>query len=96
MKAILKKILSISLCAALTGGTAVTLPAIVPGSGITASAADTYSWGDYEYTINSDDTIKITKYTGHTSDLVIPQTIGGRKVMEIDKFVFNGNTTIKK
>lgn len=34
--------------------------------------------------------------SGHTSDLVIPQTIGGRKVMDIDKYVFNGDTTIKK
>ena len=39
MKDMLKKVLAVSLCAALIGGTAVSLPVFVPDSIITADAA---------------------------------------------------------
>ncbi len=38
MKTLLKKLLAVSLCAAMVGSAAVTLPVLVPDSGITASA----------------------------------------------------------
>ena len=39
MKEILRKLLAISLCAALIGGTAAVLPVFVPDSSITADAS---------------------------------------------------------
>ena len=41
MKEILRKLLAMSLCAALIGGTAAVLPVLVPDSSITADAAYT-------------------------------------------------------
>ena len=49
MKEILRKLLAMSLCAALIGGTAAVLPVFVPDSSITADAA--YASGGYEYTV---------------------------------------------
>ena len=63
-KQILKKALSITLCAVLLGGTAAALPSIVPDIGIEADAA---VYGDYEYQELSDGSIRITKYNGTAS-----------------------------
>ena len=56
MKSWLKKAISVSLCAAFLGGTAVTLPAVAAdmGSpGIVANAADTQTTASgLEYTVN--------------------------------------------
>ncbi len=56
MKRLLKKLLSVSLCAALIGGTAVSLSSFAPDSGLTASAVDKYGIterSDYFYFDNS-------------------------------------------
>ena len=58
---VLKKALSVALCSALLGGTAVMLPAVSSEVSVTADAAQVY--GDYEYEI-SDNKVTITKYIG--------------------------------
>lgn len=83
MKRLLKKLLAVSLCAALIGGTAVSLPVFVPDSGITASAADTLTYGDFSYNVSDDDTIIISKYYGNDTAVVIPSKIDGKSVTSI-------------
>ncbi len=88
----IKKILAISMCAALVGSTAVTLPVFVPESTITASAAETS--GNYEYEINSDDTVTITKYNGTAKTLLLPSYLDGKKVTSIKGYAFNGSSVV--
>ena len=80
MKEILRKLLAISLCAALIGGTAAVLPVFVPDSSITADAA--YTSGDYEYEIENNNAT-ITKYKGSSGKVTIPSKIGGYTVTSI-------------
>lgn len=66
---------------------------IVPISCISVNAAQTYTYGDFEYTLNSKDrTAKIVGYKGGP-EAVIPDNIGGNKVISISK-AFKNNTTI--
>ena len=55
------------------------------------SAAETY--GDFEYSLNDDNTCTITKYNGSASDLTIPSEIQGHKVSEIGSWAFFENCT---
>lgn len=45
---------------------------------------------DFEYQINSNDTVTITGYVGDSKDIVIPLEIEGRKVVRIGREVFYG------
>ncbi len=58
---------------------------------ISASAADT----DYKRELKDDGTVRITKYTGKATDVVIPETLGGRTVTEIGNGCFYDNKNIK-
>lgn len=51
-------------------------------------AAETITSGDFNYIVNTDDTIKITKYTGSDTDVVIPDNIDGHKVVNISNYAF--------
>ncbi len=86
MKRLLKKFLAVSLCAALIGGTAVSLPVFVPDSGITASAGKTED--GFKYEENYDGTLTITEYSGEGWDVVIPGEIEGKKVTKIGEGAF--------
>lgn len=46
------------------------------------------SIGDYEYSVNDDGNITITKYTGNESNLVIPNSIAGHVVIAIGQSAF--------
>ncbi len=56
------------------------------------SAAETY--GDFEYSLNDDNTCTITKYNGSASDLTIPSEIQGHKVSEICDYAFRNCTSL--
>jgi hypothetical protein len=76
------------------GGT--TLPnAVVGNTVISASAADALTYGDYEYTIDSDG-VKITSYTGTDEVVEIPAEIDGVAVTSIGKCAFQENSCITK
>ena len=87
----LRKILSVMLCAALIGGTAIGLPAVVQDSSVTASAAE---YGDYFYDVNDDDTIRITGYSGSDTAISIPSEIEGKKVTSIGDDAFEGCSSL--
>ena len=74
------------------------------GTGIMpAASAETYTVNSaavsvndsYRYTVNSDKTVTITKYTGRESNVNIPQSIGGKSVREIGAYAFKDCTSIK-
>ena len=54
-------------------------------STVTAGAL---TYGDYKYKIFDNSRVKITKYTGNATKLVIPNKIGKRKVSSIGKLAF--------
>ncbi len=85
----LRKILGVSLCAALAGSTAVTMPVFVPRSSIAASAADTLTYGDFEYSV-SDNEVIITEYKGTGGKVTIPSKIEGKTVTSIGESAFYG------
>ena len=91
---LLKKMFSIALCAALVGGAGVALPAVAPDSGFTANAADTITYGDYEYQVNEDETVCIVGYNGSASRLAIPSSINGKKVTGIGDWAFENCTSL--
>ena len=51
---------------------------------------------DFEYKINSDKTLTITKYIGHDSVLTIPNMIDGRRVSSVGDGAFEKNEFITK
>ncbi len=44
--------------------------------------------GDWEYEVNSDDTVEITEYTGSAKTLTVPAQLGGKKVTSIGDGAF--------
>ena len=84
---ILTKMLAVSLCAALLGGTAAALPAILSDSSITANVAETY--GNFQYFAYKDDSITITEYTGNDAEVTIPSEINEKSVTSIANCAFS-------
>ena len=54
---------------------------------VTAQAAAS---GGFEYTVNSDGTATITKYTGSDTNVVVPATIDGHRVSIVASYAFYG------
>jgi uncharacterized repeat protein (TIGR02543 family) len=52
--------------------------------------------GDYKYSVNSDTTATITDYTGSSSSVTIPSTLGGHTVTVIGGAAFNDCTLLKQ
>ncbi len=104
MNKLLRKLLSVSLCAALIGGTAAALPVFVPDSGITASAAPSSPAGDiamdgsrviertsdggFQYSDNGDNTLCVYAYTGLEENITIPSKVEGKVVSRIGGYAF--------
>ena len=98
MSKLLRKVFSVGLCAALVGGTAVTLPAVVQESGIAVSAATTtYTTEDgrFKYQV-ANNLVTITSYLGNESVVSIPSEIDGNRVDKIYKKAFYQMTFVNK
>ena len=52
--------------------------------------------GDYEYTVDDNDDITITRYIGEDTNIQIPSTINNKLVKKLDNNLFNNNETIEK
>ena len=79
MKKVISLILSLVMIFSITAG--FNLTAI-------ADDDDVLTYGDYEYFIQEDNTLKITGYTGNQTTLNIPSTINGKKVTSIGDSAF--------
>ena len=55
---------------------------------ITANAATIFISGNYEYTVNSDDTVNIAGYKGIATDITIPSQILNKNVVKISDKIF--------
>ncbi len=83
----LKKIPAVFLALSMTfGAGAVLLP--VNSLQTTVCAAETLTYGDFQYRITDSDTITITLYNGRDADVTVPSEIDGKPVTEIDGFTF--------
>ncbi len=80
-----KRILTCTLAALMLAGAAVSMPAVIPQSSLTVSAAQTY--GDFEYEVKNNE-VTITSYKGSGKTVTIPSTIGGKKVTAISYSTF--------
>ena len=89
---LLKKILSVALSVLMVGGTAAALPVMIDNSSMVVSAAETY--GDFEYEVNTDNTVTITKYNGDGGNVTIPSSINGKSVTIIGYEAFYGCTSL--
>lgn len=89
MKNLLRRVLTVALCAALVGGTAASLPVFLPDSGITASAAENLTYGDFEYTLLDDGSVGIADYNGSGGAVTIPSKIAGKSVTNIGYYAFS-------
>lgn len=78
-----KKVFAMVLCSVVAGGTMLTLPAVNLSVGMTASAAENLVEGEYEYSLNSNDTVVIQKYHGNGGTVSVPETIDGKNVVSI-------------
>ena len=99
----LKRKLIISAATALMLSTAVvnseTLQGkegVVKGSYVYAATTGLMTEDGFNYDINDDNTITITKYTGNAESLTIPSTIGDYKVTQIARKTFMYNESIKE
>ncbi len=91
----LKKTISAALALSLVLGGGALLPEGVFGadSAIVAQAAETY--GDYEYEVDDDGFVEITKYNGNAANIDIPSAINGKTVKTIGWYSFSECNRIK-
>lgn len=75
--------------------TVVMLMGVVLCAPFTASAEETLTYGDYEYTLINDGMAEITKYIGSDNDVIIPSDINGNSVDVIGKFAFMGSQKLQ-
>ncbi len=73
--------------------TAVLLLQMFPTMTVTVGAYETV--GDYRYTNYNNMDLKITKYSGTETDVVIPSELNGHPVVEIVKGAFNDADTVE-
>ena len=86
MKKLFSKIASVSLAVVMSASVLTVAP-------ITASA-ETFTSGDYEYEIINTNEARLTGYTGKSTNLTLPTSIGGFPVTQIGYKAFFGNQTI--
>jgi len=77
---ILRKVLATALSAVTLLCTGFTTSGQFVGTSVSVSAAE---FGDFQYSVNDDNTITITKYTGNGGNVTIPNKIDGKSVASI-------------
>ena len=81
---VLHKVLAVALSAVTIFGTGFsTVGQFVGTSGVSASAADILTYGDFQYEVNDDNTVTIIRYMGNDSQAIIPDKINGKNVVYI-------------
>ena len=66
----------------------------VPGSGTAVAEGDSATRGDYIYKV-VEGGVEISKYIGNDTDVVIPDTISGQKILAIGEGAFADRYTLK-
>ena len=84
---IIKKLCAVSLSAAMLFGVGAAGAVPFVSTGLSVSAATTAD-GNFEYEVNENGGVTITMYIGNSKQVVIPDTIDGKKVTSIGKLAF--------
>ena len=86
---IMCRIIAVSMIAAMAVGTNAVLPVSpLADTSITVHAEE---YGDYEYEVNEDNTVTITRYNGEEKNVTIPSKIDGKQVTVIGRFAFENS-----
>ncbi len=91
LSSVLRKVLCVSLAAVTVGAFSVAATTFSAEGGIVASAADSYTFGDFQYQIVDSEYAVITKYAGQEADVVVPEQIHEFPIVAIAKGAFTGN-----
>ena len=94
-KKVFGRILAVLLSATVMAGTGFTSAGSYVGTSVSVSASEAWAFGDFEYKVNDNDNIEITKYIGSGGDVVIPDTIDGKNVISIGKKAFVGSWNLR-
>ena len=62
---------------------------------IVKAATETYTSGDYGYTLNNENEATLVSYTGTASSLVIPDYLDGHSVVGLGNNLFKNNKTLE-
>ena len=104
-KKIAKKLIAIAMAAAMCAGTGFMTPiGDITGTNISVNAATAtvYESGNYRYTLNDDGTVTIVSYIkgkeirASVTNMIIPESLGGKTVTAIGKDAFNGSKDVMK
>ena len=86
---IMCRVIAAAMIISMAAGTGMTAPVSqLVGTSITVNAEE---YGDYEYEINEDDTVTITRYNGTEKNVTIPSQIDGKQVTVIGRFAFENS-----
>ena len=91
---LLKKLCAVLLseCMLFGAGTVKLIPAV--STDLSVVAAATTSDGNFQYEVNDDGGVTVTKYQGNDYEVIIPDTIDGKKVTCIGNRAFFNNYDI--
>ena len=88
---LLRKLCAISLSALMVGGAGLAEVGSFAFASLSVSAAETTEAtpaSSFVYAVNEDGTVRITKFKGTETDVVIPSTIDGKRVTSIGDYAF--------
>ena len=86
---LLKRMCVVALSALMLAGVGATGAVPFVDTAVTVSAAETTADGNFEYEVNEDGGVTITRYKGSDTEVVIPSTINGKKVTSIGNWAFS-------
>ena len=93
---ILCRIIAASMIITMAAGTGMVAPVSqVIGTNVSVNAEEyeeeVAESGDYEYEVNEDDTVTITRYNGQEKNVTIPSKIDGKQVTIIGRYAFENS-----
>ena len=91
-KSILRKIITLSLVAVTLCSTGFSAVGQFVGTDISVGAATDNN--DFVYSVNDDNTLTLTYYTGNGRDVIVPAMIENKKVTKIDSDTFSNHTSL--
>ena len=94
---LLRKLCAISLSALMVGGAGLAEVGSFAFASLSVSAAETTEAtpeSSFVYAVNEDGTVRITKFKGTETDVVIPSTIDGKRVTSIGDYAFYNCTSL--
>ena len=80
------------ITAGATSAESSIIRSIIPANTLSAEAASSDGW---EYSVLSNETVRLTKYTGGAKYVTVPGSIDNKTVSELGAYLFENNTSIR-